>query len=41
MVRLGHLKDIDALFTDQSPSKRIIEQLNTENVELYVTDPVE
>lgn len=37
MVRLGHLSDIDELFTDTAPSKEIIKLLKDHEVRLHTT----
>ena len=39
MVRLGHLAEIDALFTDLAPPEEIQKCLNDVNVALYTADP--
>jgi DeoR family glycerol-3-phosphate regulon repressor len=39
MVRLGHISQVDALFTDQPPPAPIAELLNQSNVALYTADP--
>jgi DeoR family glycerol-3-phosphate regulon repressor len=39
MVRLGHLSEIDALFTDQQPPEEIVATLDEANVELHVAKP--
>jgi DeoR family glycerol-3-phosphate regulon repressor len=38
MVRICHISDIDALFTDRAPSQAMMELLSIANVELYVAD---
>lgn len=39
VVRVGHLSDVDALFTDQQPPEEIMDCLARHNVDLYVTAP--
>ena len=37
LVRLGHLSQVDALFTDQEPSESILKILNKAKVKVYAT----
>nr|WP_263771203.1 DeoR family transcriptional regulator [Propionivibrio soli] len=41
MVRLGHISEIDVLFTDRQPPESIMAELHKAKVELHVSDPVE
>ncbi len=41
MVRLGHIEEIDALFTDRQPPGELVEVLNRAEVKLYVADSEE
>ena len=38
MVRVGHISQLDALFTDRPPPPHIQEQLNTAGIQLVVAD---
>lgn len=41
MVRLGHISEIDVLFTDRQPPENILAELSKANVGVHVSDPAE
>ncbi len=38
MVRLAHLSDIDAFFTDNDPPETMIDALSNVDIEIHVAD---